>query len=768
MMNMVLFFFIALTIFISSIGMAIMKSVKVNKNGTGIAPVSILVAGVFLSAIFLLLPLYYMDYEDLPNTVFHSIVSSVFHSIQLFTFRANRGIIRSCFTMPGLGIARIYAIFLSVEYIMAPVLSFGFIISFFRNATARLRYLLRFSTDAYIFSELNEKSMALAKSIKQDDPRATIVFTDVYDDKEEKAFELIKEAKQIRAICYKKDILGIRFETHSSEKKLCFFAINENEAVAVSQSVELIRKYHARENCELYIFSSHAENEYLLNKKGRDRYTDDSEERIVIRRVNAISSLIYHNLYNEGYKVLYETALDMKETGEAAVQDDLAKDDEEKKIVAVIVGLGQYGVEMLKSLSWFCQMEKYRLQIEAFDRDPLILDRLAATCPELIGEAFQGKRDDAYYQIHVHPGVDVTTNRFVNMIKELRDTTYVLVALGDDELNIRTATNIRMYFAQAGISVKGQDDPRPIIQAIVYNSQKSESLKRISNYKDEPYDISFIGDIGKSYSREIIMNSVLEHDAKEIHRKYYPVETFYEYEYNYRSSCAAAIHIRAIANELSKTMSDKETFTSSLEWADRLLKLLNFLTSQSVGDGDQVTTQLCRWADRIRALIRRIIQSTPAFSWDADREKTLIPDGPDYVSEWEACIDQLNELITEGRTNDPSWAVEPDPYSGINGTITFDSLEQSVGQGFLREVSGYKDNLYVIMLIDKLREQEHKRWNAYMRSEGYVFSGNTDRKSRYDLAKMHHDLTKYSAMNPEDKNKDVHVDMIVEQIRQIA
>ena len=53
MMNMVLFFFIALTIFISSIGMAIMKSVKVNKNGTGIAPVSILVAGVFLSAIFL-------------------------------------------------------------------------------------------------------------------------------------------------------------------------------------------------------------------------------------------------------------------------------------------------------------------------------------------------------------------------------------------------------------------------------------------------------------------------------------------------------------------------------------------------------------------------------------------------------------------------------------------------------------------------------------------------------------------------------------------
>ena len=49
---------------------------------------------------------------------------------------------------------------------------------------------------------------------------------------------------------------------------------------------------------------------------------------------------------------------------------------------------------------------------------------------------------------------------------------------------------------------------------------------------------------------------------------------------------------------------------------------------------------------------------------------------------------------------------------------------------------------------------EHRRWNAYMRSEGYVFSGSTDKKTRNDLAKMHHDLTDFHSLPEEEKRKD--------------
>ena len=49
---------------------------------------------------------------------------------------------------------------------------------------------------------------------------------------------------------------------------------------------------------------------------------------------------------------------------------------------------------------------------------------------------------------------------------------------------------------------------------------------------------------------------------------------------------------------------------------------------------------------------------------------------------------------------------------------------------------------------------EHRRWNAYMRSEGYVFSGSKDKSSRNDLGKMHHDLVDFSSLSEEEKRKD--------------
>ena len=49
---------------------------------------------------------------------------------------------------------------------------------------------------------------------------------------------------------------------------------------------------------------------------------------------------------------------------------------------------------------------------------------------------------------------------------------------------------------------------------------------------------------------------------------------------------------------------------------------------------------------------------------------------------------------------------------------------------------------------------EHRRWNAYMRSEGYIYSGSHDKASRKDLAKMHHDLVEFEALTDEEKRKD--------------
>jgi hypothetical protein len=51
-------------------------------------------------------------------------------------------------------------------------------------------------------------------------------------------------------------------------------------------------------------------------------------------------------------------------------------------------------------------------------------------------------------------------------------------------------------------------------------------------------------------------------------------------------------------------------------------------------------------------------------------------------------------------------------------------------------------------------ELEHKGWNAYMRSIGYSYSGSTDKASRNDRARLHHDLVAFDKLSEEEKRKD--------------
>ena len=53
-----------------------------------------------------------------------------------------------------------------------------------------------------------------------------------------------------------------------------------------------------------------------------------------------------------------------------------------------------------------------------------------------------------------------------------------------------------------------------------------------------------------------------------------------------------------------------------------------------------------------------------------------------------------------------------------------------------------------------LRILEHNRWNAYMRSEGYIFGGTVERSGRNDLAKMHNCLVPFDVLPLYEQEKD--------------
>lgn len=554
-----------------------------------------LLTGVFIASLFMFFPIHKSTSEIGFLGGIRAVLLSFFNSMQLFAMGCEFGIVSEAVESCPEDISAAFRLWASALYAFAPVLTFSFVLSLFRNLSEYIKYLCAYFKDAYVFSELNEKSLVLASDVKKNHPDCVIVFTDVFIGNQESSYELVERARALRAICFKKDVLVVDFNKHSKNKALYFFTVGEDETENVNQALKLVSSYKKRDNTHLYVFSTKLSSELLLACVDKGC--------IKVRRVNRVQSLVNRVLYEKG-EILFKSAREGS--------------DGLKRISAVIVGMGDHGTEMLKAISWYGQMDGYDLVINAFDKNPLAEEKFTAMAPELMSDKFNGTyiEGEARYKIKVHSGTDVETASFVNRILEIKDTSYVMVALGNDEINIKTAISLRMYYERMGI--------HPVIQAIVYSSEQRNALEGIKNYNGQEYDIEFIGDTEASFAESVIIDSELEQEALQRHLKWGSEEEFWNYEYNYRSSMASAIHRKA-----------------------------------------------------------RIVCKIPG-------------------------ADKKTELLTESER------------------VTIEALE-------------------------------HRRWNAYMRAEGYIYSGSKEKTSRNDLAKMHYDLVDYSQLSVEERKKDSNI-----------
>ncbi len=581
-----------------SVIIAIAMSHRHTVQGNIVTPFNTVFFGLFVAAFVLMLPVYNVICEGLQSSWFKAVLFSLHGTFQIFTVDADSAIIAENITAETSVIAPLYSAVLSVIFVIAPIFTFGFVASFFKNFSAYIRLSLQRHKDIYVFSELNEKSLVLATDIRNKHPKAAIVFTDVYYNNEEESYELIGRVDELGGICFKKDVLAINLHIHSSAKQMFLFVVGNNESENISHSLKLIKEYGNVANTHLYVFTTGIESELLL--------THNQGMQMKVRRINEVRSLINRVLYERGSE-LFGNALPINE--------------KEKKIHAVILGLGMHGTEMLKSLVWFCQMDGYRIEIDAYDKDPLAEEKFTSLCPELMSPNYNGVHIDgeSEYTIRIHSGIDVSTMTFAENIKTIKDATYAFVALGSDEINVQASVTLRMLFERSFI--------KPVIHAVVNNPDEKAALTGITNYRGQQYNIACIGDLHSSFSEDVIINSELEKLALQRHLKWGKEEEFWQYEYNYNSSMASAIHMQA-----------------------------------------------------------RIICGIPGANKSED----------DLTDSERHTIEVL----------------------------------------------------------------EHRRWNAYMRSEGYIYSGSPDKSSRNDLAKMHHDLVDFSALTEEEKRKDSKVGSI--------
>lgn len=488
------------------------------KRSIAISPINALMIGVFVASTIMFIPIYAEAFgsDNIFVRYFKTIIISMHHTIRLFIVDSDFDVIRNLINTKNNLFYNIYSCYAAILFVLSPVLTFGVVLSFFKNASAYRRYIKSYNKNIYVFSKLNEKSLALAESILGNYANSKIIFVAVQDQDEEEELNITK-AKELKAICFKDDILAVNFNFHSREKEIKFFMIDDNETENVKQALSVIKKYKDREKTWMYVFSNQSEGEVLLSSV--------ETGALKIRRISDVRTLIYS---------LFQTK------GDLLFKDAIEDSDNDKKLIsAVIVGLGRHGTEMTKSLAWFGQMDGYRIEITAFDKAIDANDRFSAICPELMDDKYNNQFSDdgeSQYKIDIHDNVDVDTITFLKEIQRIPNITYIFVDVGNDEKNIRTAIKLR--------SILQKKEMAPRIQAVVSNTERRDALDGITNHSGQSYNIDFVGDVKSFYSVGSIIDSDLETEALSRHLKWGKEEDFWKYEYNHRSSIASALHRR--------------------------------------------------------------------------------------------------------------------------------------------------------------------------------------------------------------------------------
>lgn len=369
-----------------------------------------------------------------------------------------------------------------------------------------------------MFSALNDRSLALASDIRKNHKKAMIIFTDILEREEETFFDLSGKANKIGALLFKDDILTVKFNLHRKSSQISFFIMGDNETENIDQSLNIIERFKERKCTRLYIFSLSRESELALSGIAKGD--------LKLRRINEVQSLINRTLYESGTKIF-----------ESAVDDEK---ENIKHINAVIIGMGNYGTEMIKALAWYCQMDGYKVTIDAFDLKKSAESEFKALCPDLMSPKFNGisQKGESEYTIRIHSGIDVNSAEFLNEFNKLEKATYVFVSVGSDEENVKVAANMRMLWSRSG--------SEPIIQAVVKNAKIVKMLENAACFNGQEYKLDFTGNSERAYSEKVIIDSELETEALKRHLIYGSTEeSFWSFEYNYRSSIASVIHKKA-------------------------------------------------------------------------------------------------------------------------------------------------------------------------------------------------------------------------------
>lgn len=430
-----------------------------------------------------------------------------------------------------------YGLYASVLNFVAPIaggaIIFEILASIFPKVRLQLSHLA-FWKEKYYFSELNDASLALAKSVCTmkvgSFMKPVIVFTDAYvDDEDEKGSEMLLEAKLLGAICIRDDLSHVKKNKFGMRK---FFLIDEAESGNLQTLADLANSSNSAylKKSEIYLFTN--DDAYIqVERRVRDRLITDlkfSEEELpVFVPIQSYRNLISNLLVDVP---LYEPLIG-KNTDCFGNQ----------VLTVSILGTGHIGTEMFLSTYWLGQILNCSLKINVLSQESEeeFWSKIDYVNPEIRHTTIKddpilrinrkGDIADVYCEVNYHQ-CNVKSSEFVSCLidseKQILDTDYFLVSLGTDEDNISVANTVRKYIGQYHIKVK--KPIKTVIAYVVYDSELSKTLnrKKYYNFVNEKVDIYMqaIGSLHDVYSVRNVFLTDHEPFAQKAHEAYVAVQ----------------------------------------------------------------------------------------------------------------------------------------------------------------------------------------------------------------------------------------------------
>ncbi len=386
----------------------------------------------------------------------------------------------------------VYGLYASILNFVAPIAGGAIIFEILASIFPKIRLSLAHMAiwkEKYYFSEFNDASLALAKSVANVKApifrKPVLIFTDAYvDDENEKSAEMMLEAKWIGAICVRDDLSHVKKNKWGSRK---FFLIDRVEAGNLHTLADLAneRNYPYLKKAEIYLFTN--DDAYVqVESRVQDKLVTElhfkEDELPVFVPVQSYRNLVSNLLVD---LPLYEPLI-----GKQKNQDG------SKDLTVTILGTGHIGTEMFLATYWFGQMLDCNLKIHVMSQETedAFWSKIDYVNPEIRHTTREGdpilkvnrKGDLAPVYCRVHyMQCDVKSSAFVASLMEgedhILDTDYFLVALGTDEDNISVANTVGKFIGQHHISKR--DDGRAVIAYVVYDSELAKTLNRKKHFR---------------------------------------------------------------------------------------------------------------------------------------------------------------------------------------------------------------------------------------------------------------------------------------------